>query len=418
MIANSVLAEFNVIGACLLDNRSYWQVADLEPADFGHAMHRQAWRGIRELIIGTEVVDPFLLSDHTGINFQELANITQNTAGNHNVRAYAAIVKREARRRHVILAIENARNAVTEDDPDQVATNLMAGLQQTRQISTDYTADESFTSGIQNAEVAAERRKTGAIAGISTTLTHLDQLTGGLRGPKLVVIGGRPGTYKTALAWQIAIHCAADEQPCGFISLEMGIDELGIRALANLLNLDGHRLTNGGLAEIQAAHAGLSDTMRAMPLWIDDSTQRWDSIEARIVEWKFKHDIQVAFVDYLQIVSHNTGTRKRLDEIADITRRAKLLAKRMDIPVVLLSQLNREMERENRRPRKSDLRESGTIEQDADLILFTHHITHKDDRPDEYEIILDKQRGGPAGKIIPLAIEAPQYRIRENYPRY
>lgn len=409
-------AEQRVVGSVLRDNSCYWQIADLETIDFGDGFARQAWRGIRELVAGNEPVDVFLLADHTGLDFTLLGDMVTQAPSTANIRAYADVVKRESRRRRVVLSLQNALESITEQDPDQVATDLLAGLQDTRQVGKDVDADASLTGALASAKVTHARLQNGELAGISTTLSYLNQLTGGLYGPKMITIGGRPGTYKTALAWQIACRCAVDGTAAGFISLEMGHDELGTRMIANLLQIDGHRLSSGAMGEIKAAERGISEAMRSMPLWIDDSTQNWDGIEARIVEWKHKHDIQIAFVDYLQIVSH---PGKRFDALSDISRRTKLLAKRLDMPVVLLSQLTREVERENRRPMMSDLRECGNIEQDSDIILLTHCQKAKDDHEqDKYELILAKQRAGPARKNIPLAITPPHYHIAEDYPRY
>jgi replicative DNA helicase len=268
-----------------------------------------------------------------------------------------------------------------------------------------------------DAEAAMKRRSSGAILGVSTTLPTLDRLTGGLHGPKLVVLGGRPATYKSALAWQILLKAASQGIAVGMVSLEMGASELGSRALARELKINGHAFASGDRQVIDVVREQFNPEMRDWPIRIDDRSTRLGEIVARIVEWKYRYDIQIACVDHLQLVQHEKATSRFL-ELSEASRQFKLLAMRLNIPIIVLSQLSRSVEREGREPRLSDLRECGNIEQDADVVLFTHRIGEGGPEDDEYQVILVKQRGGPARQAINVFVNGKLFMIGEVDNQY
>ena len=404
-------AEIQIIGACLMDNRAYYRVADLDPADFQDNTNRRAFAGIREMLSQDKQADAFTLADHTGIDFDHLSQVHRTTASTANVHLYAEIVKRESRRAQVARTLRDSLANIEEaSDPETVAADCMAGLQQTTAKTEDVELGPAIDLAFEKARETRQRIQQGLIAGISTTLPRLNNLTGGFRGPRMIILGGRPGTFKTAYAWQVVLQAARDGTPCGFISLEMSADELGERALANLLQIDGQQFSNGNKGVYLNAERACGPELRSLPVWIDDSTQDWNRIEARIVEWKYRHDIRLAVIDYLQIIRH---PGKRFEALSDISRRVKLLAKRLDMPVMVLSQLSRDIEKEHRRPLLSDLRECGNFEQDADLVIFLHRIPSDAQTADRHELILAKQRSGPARQIIELEVNGPQFHIGE-----
>lgn len=402
-------AEQHVIGALLLDNLTYFRVPDLEPHHFTDTRHQRLFSTIRDLITRDQPADFFSAQGTEKLDY--LVELTRNTPSTANIHVYADVVRNCARRRHIEATLKNALATIDEYEPDDLVSQCVTGLQQHTHVSADCTLGNAMDAALRKAEITQERRRRGTISGIDTTLPRLNKFTGGLQGPKMVTIGGRPSTYKTAFAFQVAVNAAKHGKPVGIVSLEMGADELGERALANLLRIDGYGLSVGEPQPYLDARARLDDQLRSLPLWIDDTAQTWGKIEARIVEWKYRHDIELAVIDYIQII-HTSGNR--FEALSEISRRTKLLAKRLNMPVLILSQLSREMERENRRPMLSDLRECGNIEQDSDIVLFMHRIIGKDQEQDQYELILAKQRGGPARRKIPLEIVGPNYFIGEG----
>ena len=357
-------------------------------------------------------VDVFTLCDHTGLDREYISGVHKTTACSANVHAYAEVVKREARRENIRLTLKNGLSNIEDKDPGSVAADCMAGLQEAGAKAKDLTLAEAIHNAFEKSRETQRRVENGQLAGISTTLSTLDELTGGLRGPRMIVLGGRPGTYKTAYAWQIVLGAALNGAPCGFVSLEMGADELGERAIATLLKVDGHQFSSGDVGAYQNAKRKCSGGIKDLPVWIDDGTQDWNLIEGRIVEWKFRHNIQLAVIDYMQIIRHEG--RNRFESLSDISRRTKLLAKRLDMPILILSQISREVEKEERKPIMSDLRECGNIEQDADIIMFTHRKTGEDQSKDTFQLILAKHRGGPARRAIDLEINGRYFRVSQQ----
>lgn len=318
------------------------------------------------------------------------------------------MVKEAARRRHVTLALKNALEQLSGDHPTvEVVQAVMTSMEQD-QGNTTRPFPELVADTLEHAEKTRRLRATNAVNGVSTTLPILNQLTGGFHGPKLIVIGGRPGTYKTAYALQVATRAGCAGTPVGFISLEMGFRELVTRQIANKLKVDGSELEHGDKKALAVAQAAREWTW---PVHIEDKLHSWPDIVARIIGWKYQHDIQLAVIDYLQII-HVPGKASRFEKLGEISRGAKLLAKRLGIPIMLLAQISRDVERDNRRPLLSDIRECGNVEQDADIVLFTHCQRQKD-RPDQYEMILAKQRNGRARQRIRLQVNGAHYLIGE-----
>jgi len=188
----------------------------------------------------------------------------------------------------------------------------------------------------------------------------------------------------------------------------MGGCDLIERAIVNTLRINGSDFAQGEPVALQAAQAARE---WGWPLFTEDSLYSWPEIAALIIGWKHQHDIQLAVIDYLQII-HTPGKASRFEKLGEISREAKLLAMRLGIPIMLLAQISRDVERDKRRPLLSDIRECGNVEQDADIVLFTHW-RQQEDRPDDYEIILAKQRNGQARQIIKLQIDGASYFVGE-----
>ncbi len=407
-----------VIGALLAEPDSFPRIADqLQTEDFARADCRRAFQAMRRLVTDGNQVDIWTLEAAGGGQAADLGRMQMNSAGAANLEHYAGLVRTAARRRQIerdlMAALTKLRESAESPGADQpllleeLAQKTISALEGQREATT-RPFQELVQETLAEARQVHQKRTSGNLAGISTTLPCLNELTGGFHGPKLIVLGGRPGTFKTAYAAQIATEAAIDGFPVGFVSLEMGATELVARVIANRLKIDGAGLSRGVPEDVHAAQPALT---WEWPLYIEDQLSSWPEIASRIMTWRHRRGIQLAVIDYLQIV-RLPGRASRFEKLGELSREAKLLAKRLGIPILLLAQISRDVEKENRRPLLSDIRECGNVEQDADIVMFTHAQRAKD-RPVEYELILAKQRNGPAREVIKLQIDAPHYRIGE-----
>ncbi len=243
----------------------------------------------------------------------------------------------------------------------------------------------------------------GGITGLSSGFKDLDYYTGGFQRGDLTIIAGRPSMGKTALALAIGIHVAENDVPVGVFSLEMSVSQLVQRALASEGRIDGNKIRKGNLSESEfgkliTAMGKISD----LPIYLCGKPSiSLSEMSAKVRRWKASHQVGLIIVDYLQLMQVDADSREQ--EIAKASRTMKLIANEMNIPVIALSQLNRGLEsREDKRPRLSDLRESGSIEQDADLVLFVYRGEVYKRVPENEglaEIIIGKQRNGPLGTV-------------------
>ena len=403
----SLAAEHNVIGGLLRDPEALYRVPDLQPEHFQHPPNRKAFATIKRLLSEGKGVDAFLVADAGGGELAYLGGLAADTPGTSNIVYHADAIKRDARRLSVELTLKNALSRLEREHTEEVVQATMTALEGSHSAHGKLF-HEIVSETLREAEAARQQRQKDAVSGISTTIPLLNQITGGLHGPKLVVLGGRPGTYKTALALQIAARNASSGIPIGFISLEMGGTELASRAIANTLKLNGSHLAQGDKQVLAAAEAAREWDW---PLHIEDRLFNWPDIVAHIIGLHHRHRIQLAVIDYLQIIQVS-GKGSRFEKLGEISREAKLLAKRLGIPIMLLAQISRDVEKDNRRPRLSDIRECGNVEQDADIVLFTN-CRQQNDRQPEYELIVAKQRNGRAREIINLHITGEQYFIGE-----
>ncbi len=291
-----------------------------------------------------------------------------------------------------------------------------------RKISGTATALKDLVAQVYS---HIEKREGHHVTGLATGFFELDDLTCGLQKGEMIVIAGRPSMGKTSLALNIAEHIGArDKIPVAIFSLEMGKQQLAERFLCSISELDSQRVRKGLLGEddyakLVEACGQLSDA----PIYIDDtSTLTPLELRAKARRLKSMHDIKCIIVDYLQLMHLGGRVESRQQEITTISRYIKGLARELEVPVVVLSQLNRAAEgREGHRPRMSDLRESGSIEQDADVVMLLHRedYYHRGEReyvPDNTaELIIAKQRNGPTGNVRMVFME--RYTRFENASR-
>ena len=244
--------------------------------------------------------------------------------------------------------------------------------------------------------------------GLETGFFELDDMMNGLQNGEMVIVAARPSMGKTAMAMNIIEHVAADSRlPCAVFSLEMSKQQLAQRMLCSRGQIDAHKLRKGLLQAQEYAHlANVVGELAKAPIWVDDSPGLTPlELRAKARRLKLQHDVKCIMIDYMQLMD-NPGVESRQQQISEISRAIKAVARELNIPVIALSQLNRQSEgRDGHRPRMSDLRESGSIEQDADVIMLLHRedyyrMSEPDFQPDNIaEVIIAKQRNGPTGTV-------------------
>ena len=407
-------AEQAVLGGLMLDPRAYERIEDmLTPADFyrhNHALTFQAIKALRDKHKPTDAVTVGdWLQSHGkadevagGAYLVEMASHTPSAA---NIRAYAEIVAEKSRLRKLInIATETVNRAFETGGTE--ALELIGDLQTRAGSLLDSQPCELEPVAPIMARVferLTERATgTGAAEGLTTGLPEFDELTNGLHGGQLIVLAARPKMGKTSLAQNIAEHCAlVAGKAVAVFSFEMRPEELGDRMLASQGDIDAERIRRGTLDDADWANANAAmQRLRGARIFVTRPKS------ARVVhvcaQARRQHAISplgVIVIDYLQLME--TGTDNRAQGIGDITRALKLLAVELDVPVVLLSQLNRDLEkRDNKRPIPADLRDSGAIEQDADVVVFIYRdeVYNRESRwAGTAELIVALQRNGPPG---------------------
>jgi replicative DNA helicase len=418
---HSVEAEQSVLGGLMLDNAAWDQIADrVGEDDFYIYDHRMVFQAIGELAEKNQPFDIVTLTDRLERRKElsdpsalaYLATLAKDTPSAANIRAYADIVReRSVLRQLISVGTEIADSAFNAkgrdsrellDEAEQRVFRIADAGSRTRQGFKSIKT--LLKSTVEQIDVLFE--KDDAITGLPTGFTEFDEMTSGLQGGDLVIVAGRPSMGKTSFALNMAQYSAVKQQaPVAVFSMEMPGEQLAMRMLSSLGRIDQHRLRTGKLAEedwprLSSAVSMLTD----VPLFIDDSAAlNPTELRARSRRLKREHDLALIVIDYLQLMQTASSSENRATEISEISRSLKALAKELHVPVIALSQLNRSLEqRPNKRPVMSDLRESGAIEQDADLIAFIYRDeVYNEDSPDKgiAEIIIGKQRNGPIGTV-------------------
>lgn len=418
---HSIEAEQSVLGGLMLDNATWDQIADLlTEDDFYRRDHRLIYRAISEL---GEIGTPFdvitlsewlgnrdLLDDAGGLAY--LGTLVKNTPSAANIKAYASIVRERSVMRqliHVGTDISNAgfnpegRNSaelldMAEQHVFAIAERGARGKQGFQSINT------LLTKAIDRIDTLFHQDS--AITGLSTGFSDFDDMTSGLQKSDLVIVAGRPSMGKTTFAMNLAENVAIKSKvPVAVFSMEMPGEQLAMRMISSLGRVNQQAVRSGKLEDddwnrITSAVGILNESQ----IFIDDTAALNPmEVRARARRIKREHGLGLIVIDYLQLMQSAKSGDNRASEISEISRGLKALAKELDVPVIALSQLNRSLEqRPNKRPVMSDLRESGAIEQDADVIVFIYRDeVYNDDSADKgtAEIIIGKQRNGPIGKV-------------------
>jgi replicative DNA helicase len=406
---HSLEAEQNVLGAMLISPQAWELAAPLVHAeDFYRADHQLIYREASKFLTAGKQCDFVILTDHLrkegrldeagGPGY--LASLAVEMFSLTNVEGYARIVAEHAKRRRVIaLCADVGDAAYGRVDANALLEQLSVGLEQVGRAETGKakTFGQVLDAADKAVMLAKAKREAGGLLGAPTGIPCLDQRTGGLCKSKLFIIAARPGLGKSALLNQIAVHAARHGHPGFVASLEMDDEELGIRAMASAAVVNVTRLTFGATEE-HARACEASVGLMELPLWVDTDTYELAAICAQIAHHKRVHGITWAAVDHIGLVETD-GYNTRNEQLGAITRALKKLAKKLDICIVALSQLNRTVEKERRRPMLADLRDSGSIEQDANLALFLHSDAEDSDAQIPVLFGLLKNRGGRKGWI-------------------
>jgi replicative DNA helicase len=423
---HSVEAEQSVLGGLMLDSTALDKIADLiTDDDFYRHEHRLIYRQVVRLSELAKPVDVITVAEALEIageldrvgGLPYLGSLAQNVPSAANVRRYGEIVReRSVMRKLAEVGTEIASSAYNPTGRDaaqlldEAESKVFEIAEAGNKGKQGFMAMPPLLSQVvERIETLYGRDNQSDVTGMATGFNDLDRMTSGLQPGDLVIVAGRPSMGKTAFSINIAENVALDSnKPVAIFSMEMGAAQLAMRMLGSVGKLNQHDLRTGRLQDddwgrLTHALGKLNDA----PLFIDESAALSAlDLRARSRRLHRQHgELGLIVVDYIQLMSSNAGkaSENRATEISEISRSLKALAKELHVPVIALSQLNRSLEqRPNKRPVMSDLRESGAIEQDADLILFIYRDeVYNPDSPDKgkAEIIIGKQRNGPIGKV-------------------
>lgn len=413
-------AEQSVLGGMLIENEAIPKVMEiLSPDDFYREAHRKIYDSLLDISERNEPADLITLTNELrkkehldavgGASY--ITTLIDSVVTAANIEYYARIIKEKSVLRKLI---ETSTNIITEsyEDRGDVESLLDQAEQAIFQISENrvrpsfYPIREIVKASFKTIERLFEKKE--LVTGVPSGFKDLDQRTAGFQPSDLIIVAGRPSMGKTAFCLNVAQYAAIEKKiPVAIFSLEMSKEQLVIRMLCSEAQVEGHRLRTGFLTEsdwprLTLAAGNLSDA----PIYIDD-TAALTVLETRAKARRLNAEFGLGLIviDYLQLMKGRSRVESRQQEISEISRSLKALSKELNVPVIAVSQLSRKTEeRQGMRPQLADLRESGAIEQDADLILFIYRdevYNRAEDNPNrgKAEVIIGKQRNGPIGKI-------------------
>ncbi len=428
--------EEAVLGALMLEKESVIAVQEfVEPEAFYKETHQIIYRAIVELSMELKPIDLYTVTEKLkqkrqlaavgGAAF--LAQLTQRVGSAAHVEFHAKIIAQKYVQRELIRASTDIQRKSYDESLD--VTDLIDFAQgeifkvSEGHIRRDVQKSQDILTKTMEAIAEASNRE-GGFSGVPSGFTHLDRLTLGWQPSDLVIVAARPSMGKTAFVLSMARNIAIDhERPVAFFSLEMSSLQLMLRLIVSESGLDGRDVRNGKLTPEQWKHLETSiKPLAAAPLFIDDTPAlSIFEFRSKVRRLKTQYDIQLVVIDYLQLMTGSQDTRgNREQEVASISRSLKAIAKELNIPIIALSQLNRSVESRtgSKRPQLSDLRESGAIEQDADIVAFIH-------RPEYYQLMQDESGASTAGmaEIIVAkhrngAVDTVKLRFRKEQARF
>ncbi len=431
-VPGSPEAEAAVLGSMLLDRERVGDVIEVIDTDaFSLTEHRILYDAILSLYEKNSEIDLVLLRDELkkgksleavgGVDY--LVRVAESVPSSTNASYYANIVKEKAMLRELAHACGEILNEACEEAGDvgeklDIAEKRIFEVTEKKIQGSVVPVKDLITEAFENIEA---RKGGDGVTGVTTGFEELNHMLCGLQKGEMIIVAGRPSMGKTSFAMNIIEHIGVDEGlPVVIFSLEMGKHQLVERFLCSRSGIDSQAVRKGMLStDDMAKLTEAGGELFEKPIFIDDTPGLTPlMIRAKCRRLKSQHDIQAIFIDYMQLMSLGGRVESRQQEISTISRYLKSLARELDVPVVVLSQLNRGAEgREGHRPRMSDLRESGSIEQDADVVILLHREDYYHRGEAEWEetntaeVIIAKQRNGPTG-IVELIFDGRTTRFK------
>jgi replicative DNA helicase len=451
---HNIEAEQALLGALLVNNEAFYRVSDfLEPPHFFEPLHQKIFELAGSLIRAGKVATPVTLKtflpadlDVAGLTAsQYLARLAAEATTVINAEDYGRTIYDLAIRRSLIVIGEDVVNvafdAPVDFSPQSQIEDAERRLYELAETGRYDGGFQRFASALTTAvDMAAHAyQRDGKLSGLATGLSDLDRLMGGLQASDLVIVAGRPGMGKTALAtniaYNVAKHWRGEVKPdgrvatvdggiVGFFSLEMSAEQLATRIISEQTEIPSHKIRRGQIESHDFDRiVEASREMEVLPLYIDETGGlSIAQLAARARRLKRQRGLDLLVIDYIQLLqgSNRRGSENRVQEVTEITTKLKALAKELNVPIMALSQLSRQVEnRDDKRPQLSDLRESGSIEQDADVVMFVfreeYYLKNKEPKPNteehfkwqtdmdaafgQAEVIIGKQRHGPTDTV-------------------
>jgi replicative DNA helicase len=422
---NTIELEEAIIGALMVEKTSIDRIGSLTPQMFISTPHKLIFEAIQELTSNNIAID--LLTINTKLKqkgqleliggISELAKITSRVSSSAHIEHHCAIIYQEYVKREMIRIFSQKLQILASDGADgfQEKENIIAELESlTIRAKKDFNNFQSIA--VDNLQKLEKLQQSGlTITGIDTKFRKLNKLGSGWQNTDLIIIGARPATGKTAFALNIAENIARQNIPVAIFSMEMSSSQLVDRIISKVSRVPAFKiksamLSQGDWIDIHAQNFNL-------PIYIDD-TPSLNIQEFKIKSRRAKKDFNIGFiiVDYLQLMT--TFTKGNRDQqLGEISRNLKAIAKELNVPVIALAQLNRDVEKSNRLPMLSDLRESGSIEQDADMVCFLHDNGEPTDIVGDVGLVIAKHRAGSLG-IIPFEFEKETQTFKEKENGY
>jgi replicative DNA helicase len=386
---NTVIhAEQCYLGACLLDGNAYWKSGHLYSSDFSHKRHSEIYEAIEAVMRHEGEMAPILVArclpaENRESLYKYLYELLYETPTASTANYYADFIRLHSRLRRAYQHMRIGLDVGISGTLDEATAVVQRALEAARQALETEEGYTDFAEAVRQASMVGDVSHNRMV---STTIPSLDHVLRGLSGPRVYVVGARPSVGKSLLAGQIAANGAVrGNRAVGFISIEMSAGQLMSRMLAYLGNVPEHAR-----------------------MYFDDKVSDLGDITSRIRQWRCKHEIDLAVVDYLQIV-RAPQYRARYEEVGAVSRELKRTAMELRIPILALAQLSREHEKVGRRPTLADLRECGNIEQDADVVMLMHPL---EDR--QVEIGVAKNRDGRSGTVVPLEFSPSRLALVER----
>ena len=410
-LPHNMPAERAVLGCVLVEPSQLHEVSVLlSPEMFWNQEHRAIYISILDLYNASQPIDLVSVFDHicrkqpehAKIAASKISDLAMDCPAPSNAKYYAEAVRGKAILRDMLFATteisDSATNPALElDEVLSIAERRIIGIVERRAVGDISELPTEIIAAWTRLE---QRKITGHVPGVPTGFRDLDDILGGMRPGEFCILAARPSVGKTCVALNIAHHCR-----CAlFVSLEQSAEELTERLLCSTSGIDSHRLRTAriGPDDIVKLHDACA-SLRGVKLFIDDTAGRKVShIGAQARRIQMRHDIRLVVVDYIQLIDPEDRKQPRHEQVGQISRRLKLLARELNLPILALSQLNRASEdRDDKKPRLSDLRSSGELEQDADVVLLMHRPSGDDNGQPSRETVIQvaKHRNGPTGEV-------------------